>query len=96
MRTGTLATALGAALLAASNVVAQKANISEPCSYVVLAVFHRKLTSHSQANNHLDQESWSLVTDCVPNAYCEADGTCQPKRCRRDIVSLLCASTNIG
>ena len=53
-------------------------------------------------NNHLDQESWSLVTDCVPNGYCQADdtatgaGTCQPKRCRRDIVSLLCASTNIG
>jgi hypothetical protein len=44
--------------------------------------------SPSQANNHLDQESWSLVTDCIPSAYCEADGTCQPKRCRRDIVSL--------
>jgi len=41
----------------------------------------------SQANTHLDQESWSLVTDCIPSAYCEVDGTCQPKRCRRDIVS---------
>jgi len=43
----------------------------------------------SQANTHLDQESWSLVTDCIPSAYCEVDGTCQPKRCRRDIVRLL-------
>ena len=42
-----------------------------------------------QGNNHLDAETWSLVTDCVPSGYCTAEGTCQPKRCRKDIVSIL-------
>lgn len=60
---------------------------------------HSRLTRFRQANNHLDAETWSLVTDCVPSAYCAEDGTCQPKRCRKDIVghaaelSLLCLLT---
>ncbi|ORY34638.1 hypothetical protein BCR39DRAFT_513745 [Naematelia encephala] len=38
-----------------------------------------------QADSHLDADTWALVTDCDPQYYCAANGTCANKGCRRDI-----------
>ncbi|RSH93179.1 hypothetical protein EHS25_007532 [Saitozyma podzolica] len=39
----------------------------------------------SQNNTHLDPDSWALVTDCDATTYCNANGTCAYKGCRKDI-----------
>nr|ODN86763.1 hypothetical protein L203_04013 [Cryptococcus depauperatus CBS 7841] len=39
----------------------------------------------SQANTHLDQTNYQLVTDCVATTYCAENGTCAWKGCRKDV-----------
>lgn len=43
---------------------------------------------HSQANTHLNQDNYELVTDCNSLTYCADNGTCAWKGCRKDTVSL--------
>lgn len=43
--------------------------------------------SRRQNNTHLDPDTWALVTDCDATTYCNANGTCAYKGCRKDIVS---------
>jgi len=41
--------------------------------------------SCSQANTHLDPDTWALDTDCDPTTYCASNGTCANRGCRSDI-----------
>ncbi|ODO03578.1 hypothetical protein L198_02426 [Cryptococcus wingfieldii CBS 7118] len=38
----------------------------------------------SQANTHLDQANYQLVTDCDANTYCNSNNTCAWRGCRRN------------
>ncbi|OWZ51965.1 hypothetical protein C356_02159 [Cryptococcus neoformans c45] len=38
----------------------------------------------AQANTHLNQDNYELVTDCNPLTYCADNGTCAWKGCRKD------------
>ncbi|WVO14988.1 hypothetical protein L204_102631 [Cryptococcus depauperatus] len=44
----------------------------------------------SQANTHLDQTNYQLVTDCVATTYCAENGTCAWKGCRKDVYPFGC------
>lgn len=48
----------------------------------------RELTFCSQANNHLDSDTWTFTSDCDQTTYCDANATCAHRGCRRDTVSL--------
>ncbi|EJU04845.1 hypothetical protein DACRYDRAFT_63093 [Dacryopinax primogenitus] len=44
-------------------------------------------------NNGLDPDTHRFVTDCDATGYCTAQGTCQPKGCRRDVFAFGYGST---
>jgi hypothetical protein len=42
----------------------------------------------SQANNRLDVKTGNFLSDCDARTFCNAQGVCQAKGCRKDDVSL--------
>lgn len=47
----------------------------------------------SQANNRLDPKTGNFLSDCDAKTFCNAQGVCQARGCRKDDVSRRCGSS---
>ena len=57
------------------------------CSIAFSPYPQLNISYRRQSNYHLDSNTYALVGDCDTTTYCDVNGTCALKGCRKDIVS---------